>query len=273
MLLIYYDEKAMQARDEEQQQQVFQEYLNYTLEHQQAGVMRTGDALHGTETSRTHRLHSGSTLAVDGPFAETKEQLGGIYIIDVANIDDAVDWQARFLRPRAARSKSHPSSNCHTLVPRNRNKFVISGCRFRVTLFVIYVTARQAGTNYKPGGIHVKYLCLIYDDESGFASATEEQINEVMGAYWKYEEEIGKAGIKVAAEALQPTMTATTVQVSDGKTITTDGPFAETKEQLGGFYLLDVEDLDAAIEWAAKIPTAYMGGKIEIRPIQEFDTP
>ena len=81
------------------------------------------------------------------------------------------------------------------------------------------------------------------------------------------------AGVKVAGEGLQPTMTATTVQVADGKTVTTDGPFAETKEQLGGFYLLDVDDLDSAIEWAAKIPTAYMGGRIEVRPWTLFDTP
>jgi hypothetical protein len=95
MLLIYYKEKAMQARDEEQQQRVFREYLDYTLELQQAGVMRIGDALQGTATSRTHRLHEGAALAIDGPFAETKEQLGGIYVIDVGNMDEAVKWASK----------------------------------------------------------------------------------------------------------------------------------------------------------------------------------
>ena len=103
------------------------------------------------------------------------------------------------------------------------------------------------------------------------ASATEEQINAVMQGFWKYEEELGKAGVKVAGEGLHLTTEAKTVQVQDGKTFTTDGPFAQTQEQLGGFYLLDVPDLNAAIEWAAKIPTASMGGRIEVRPCQVFE--
>ena len=117
----------------------------------------------------------------------------------------------------------------------------------------------------------MKYLLSIYADESQLASATEEQINALMGAFWKYEEELGKAGVKVAGEGLHPTTMAKTVQVQSGKTMTSDGPFAETKEQLGGFYLLDVGDMDAAIEWAAKIPTGSMGGRVEVRPCQVFE--
>ena len=116
----------------------------------------------------------------------------------------------------------------------------------------------------------MKYLLSIYSDESQFASATEEQVNEVMGAFWKYEEEIGKAGVKLAGEGLHPTTMATTVRVQEGETVRTDGPFAKTTEQLGGFYLIDVDGLDAAIEWAAKIPTASMGGRVEVRPCQVF---
>ncbi|MDA1349784.1 MAG: YciI family protein [Chloroflexi bacterium] len=116
----------------------------------------------------------------------------------------------------------------------------------------------------------MKYACLIYSDESGMATATQEQMQEVMGAYWKFEEEIGKAGVKLGGEALQPTMTATTVQVKNGKTLTSDGPFAETKEQLGGFYLIEAKDLDEAISWAAKIPGAWLGGRIEVRPVIDF---
>ena len=119
----------------------------------------------------------------------------------------------------------------------------------------------------------MKYLLSIYGEESQQASMTEEQMNEVMGEYFKYEQEIGKAGVKVAGEGLHPTMTAKTVQVQNGETVTTDGPFAETKEQLGGFYLVDVDSIDAAIEWAAKIPTAYMGGRVEVRECLVFDVP
>ena len=91
-------------------------------------------------------------------------------------------------------------------------------------------------------GIAVKYLCLIYADESGMESATEADTKHVMESYFAYEEEISKAGIKVAGEGLYPTSAAKTVHVNNGSTVTTDGPFAETKEQLGGFYLLDVKD-------------------------------
>jgi hypothetical protein len=115
----------------------------------------------------------------------------------------------------------------------------------------------------------VRYLLLIYDDESVWANMTEQQTQEIMGAYFDYSEKVFGAGVAKAGDALQPTSSATTVRVRDGQTVATDGPFAETKEQLGGYYLIDVPDLDAAIEWAAKIPSARIGS-IEVRPVLEF---
>ncbi len=115
----------------------------------------------------------------------------------------------------------------------------------------------------------MRYLLLIYSEE-----ATEQQpqdiMDQVMGEYWAYEEAVGKAGVKQAGEALQPSATATSLRVKDGERVVTDGPFAETREVLGGFYLLDVPDLDAAIDWAAQCPGAKYG-TMEIRPIMEFD--
>jgi hypothetical protein len=119
----------------------------------------------------------------------------------------------------------------------------------------------------------VKYAILIYGDEAAGAQATPEQIDQVMSAWWGYEAELQKQpGVRLAGEALQPTTTATTVRVRDGKRMTTDGPFAETKEQLGGFYLIDVKDLDEALEWAARCPGAE-AGTIEVRAIMEFEAP
>jgi hypothetical protein len=115
----------------------------------------------------------------------------------------------------------------------------------------------------------VQYLLLIYDDESVWANMTQEQTQEIMGQYLDYSEKVFAAGVAKAGDALQPTSAATTVRVRDGQTVTTDGPFAETKEQLGGYYLIDVPDLDAAIEWAARIPSAGIGS-IEVRPVMEF---
>jgi len=115
----------------------------------------------------------------------------------------------------------------------------------------------------------MKYLLLIYSDEKAGANMSKEESDAWMGEYWAYTEAMQKAGVSLAGDALQPTATATTVRVKDGKKLTTHGPFAETKEQLGGYYLLDCKNLDEAIEWAAKCPGAR-AGSIELRPIMEF---
>lgn len=116
----------------------------------------------------------------------------------------------------------------------------------------------------------MRYICLIYTSESEDAKMTEAEQQANMGAYWAFTEAVNSAGVNTGGDALMPTSTATTVRVRDGKTMTTDGPFAETKEQLGGFYILDCPNLDEAIEWAAKIPGAAHGS-IEVRPVMEFE--
>jgi hypothetical protein len=116
----------------------------------------------------------------------------------------------------------------------------------------------------------MKYLLIIYNDESGFANVTPEQVQQVMAAYEAFGREVTEAGAMLGGEGLQPSATATTVQVRDGETITSDGPFADTREQLGGYYLLDCRDLDEAIGWAAKIPGAH-DGTIEVRPVMDYE--
>lgn len=116
----------------------------------------------------------------------------------------------------------------------------------------------------------MQYLCLIYEAESSLPSRPEAEQEAIMGEYFAFTDAVRDQGKLVAGDALMPTETATTVRVRDGKTVTTDGPFAETKEQLGGYYLLECEDLDEAIALAAKIPSARWGS-IEVRPIMVFD--
>jgi hypothetical protein len=116
----------------------------------------------------------------------------------------------------------------------------------------------------------MKYALTIYGDESAAANASPEQMAAVSQAYGQLTQEMQDSGVYVAGEGLYPTSTATTVRVRDDDRDVTDGPFAETKEQLGGFYLLDCKDLDEAIDWAAKIPGAQRGS-IEIRPVMVFD--
>ncbi len=115
----------------------------------------------------------------------------------------------------------------------------------------------------------MRYLLMIYENEAARAQWSQEALGVEYAAYGAFSEEIQRKGVFIAGEALMPINAATTVRVRDGKTLTTDGPFAETKEQLGGYYLLNCKDLDEAIAFAAKIP-AVSHGSIEIRPIMEF---
>ena len=112
----------------------------------------------------------------------------------------------------------------------------------------------------------MRYMLNIYDDESNWGTPSPEEFRAVLEAYGRFDQEVTESGAFVAGEGLQPVSTATTVRVPNGERIVTDGPFAETKEQLGGFYLLDCKDLDEAIEWAAKIPGAQ-SGCVEVRPV------
>ena len=111
----------------------------------------------------------------------------------------------------------------------------------------------------------MKYLCLIYENEQAWANAPKDKIDAMMGEYYAFSDDIRKSGHYVGGSGLQPTTTATTVRVRNGKVSTTDGPFAETKEQLGGFYLIEAKDLNDAIQVASRIPGAKFGS-IEIRP-------
>ena len=112
----------------------------------------------------------------------------------------------------------------------------------------------------------MKYLLLIYESEQASAGLSEAEQGKIFEEYMTYTKGIKKSGNYIGGEALQAISTATTVRVKNGKTVTTDGPFAETREQLGGFYLVEAKDLDEAIKLAAGIP-ASRTGSIEVRPI------
>ena len=115
----------------------------------------------------------------------------------------------------------------------------------------------------------MRYMLSIYGDEQRWADATPEQTREALAAYDAFGKEA--AEIIVAGDGLQPTATATTVRVRDGERMLTDGPFAETREQLGGYYVLDCADLDEALAWAAKVPGAHTGS-VEVRPVMDYET-
>jgi hypothetical protein len=114
----------------------------------------------------------------------------------------------------------------------------------------------------------MKYLCLIYDNEQEWQKFPRDVQQKYMAEYGAFTESIRKSGQFIGADQLQPTHTATTVRVRNGKLSTTDGPYAETKEQLGGYYLIEAKDLNDAIQVASRIPSAK-SGSIEVRPVVE----
>ncbi|HYO87279.1 MAG TPA: YciI family protein [Candidatus Limnocylindrales bacterium] len=115
----------------------------------------------------------------------------------------------------------------------------------------------------------MKYMLLIYNDPAMRAKMTEADYATEMQAHYAYGSALRSADAAVSSEALYPAESATTVRMRDGQRLVTDGPFAETREHLGGYYLIDVKDLDEAIEWAAKLPAS--GGSVEIRPVVVFE--
>jgi hypothetical protein len=118
----------------------------------------------------------------------------------------------------------------------------------------------------------MRYILMIYSQETAEGPPAD-QIDSIRNGHWSVMQEASQKGVLAGVERLKPTTTATTVRVQNGSALTTDGPFAETKEQLAGYYIMECKDLDEAIEWAKKIPSSCRGssGCIEIRPIYELE--
>jgi hypothetical protein len=112
----------------------------------------------------------------------------------------------------------------------------------------------------------MQYILMLYVNEAGWTKLTKAEQEQGVAAYRAYTEALTKAGVLMGSNRLQPTSAATTVRVTNGKSQVLDGPYADSKEQLGGYYMIDVADLDAAIAWAARCPTASHG-VVEVRPI------
>jgi hypothetical protein len=117
----------------------------------------------------------------------------------------------------------------------------------------------------------MKVLLLLYGDEGRWADKSPEEVADSMQAWGAYSRQLVESGTFLAGEGLQPTAAATTVRIKDGDVVRTDGPFAETREQLGGFYLLECKDLEEALGWAAKVPDLPDVGSVEVRPVMDYE--
>jgi hypothetical protein len=117
----------------------------------------------------------------------------------------------------------------------------------------------------------MRYMLLLWGTEAAMADATPDQMAAQMKRWEDYTNELRGAGAMVSGDGLQPSSTATTLRVQNGERVLSDGPFAETKEQIGGYYVIDCENLDQALAWAEKVPSAVDGRPVEVRPVIDYE--
>ncbi len=193
-------------------------------------------------TAATVRVRNGRTLVTDGPFAETTEQLGGFYVVDLPDLDEAIAVAARL--PPAAKGtvEIRPMVTLEGLPPQRP------------------VFSSRGESSRTP------FLFLCYDDEAAWEKAGPLALGEAMAKATALTRQLAEEERFVSASPLHPAATATCVRVRDGKRVITDGPFAETHEVLGGYYLVLAEDRDTALRFAARHPGARVGS-VEVRPL------
>lgn len=194
-------------------------------------------------TAASVRVRAGRTLVTAGPFAETAEQLGGFFLLDVPGLDDAIAVAARLPAAGKGTIEIRPVQQLDGL----------PDPRFAVP----------------PPADASRYMLLCYDDEEHWRTVGPVALGAAQAAAATTTRELARHGQYVAASPLHPVATATSVRLRDGKRIVTDGPFAETRECLGGFYLVDVRDLNDAIAIAARHPGAGVG-TVEVRRLVDL---
>jgi hypothetical protein len=221
---------------------VMQSYGKFTQDFMATG--RAGDcaALEPTHTATSVRVREGKRAVQDGPFAETREQLGGYYVINAESEQEALDWAAKI--PDAAGG----------------------------TIEIRPVPVMPAGTTKGAGKpadpTHKEYVLLIYSSRAVLDAMSEAERNAMFGRYMALNAELRASGQMIAGEPLEEATRAKSVRLDGAKRIVRDGPFAETREQLGGYYRVRAKDLDDAISIAARIPGAELG-TVEVRPVMD----
>ena len=234
LLLIHDEEEKLERMPTDEVRSVIGEYRALTQAIKDSGAYVGSNRLSSVAKAATVRVRDGEIVVTDGPFAETKEQLGGYFLIDVETLDEALEWAARIPSARLGSIEVRP----------------------------LYGDAAGGETS----GDAPLYTLLFYSDEQVTSKRPEEDRKAVVAAYGALAEELRERRQYVAGAPLKPVATATTVRVRDGEEVVTDGPFAETKEQLGGFFLIESPSLEEACEWAARVPAAQYGS-VEVRPI------
>lgn len=248
VLMIHSAEARFAEQSPEARAAVSDEYVAFTRALIATG--RAGDRapLEPTHTATSVRVRDGIRSVQDGPFAETREQLGGYYTIDAQSEDEAIAWAAKIpgarfgsVEVRAVQSMPTPAAAAQSGAP-----------------------STPALTNET----HKQYLLLIYEREAGWEEMSPADREAAMRAHYQFARQVRESGHWIDGAPLTRTATARTVTSEREQRVVRDGPFAETREQLGGYYRVWARDLDEAIALAARIPSAAWG-TIEVRPVFE----
>ncbi len=234
MLLLYGPEPTA---DQPEDPNIMEAYGAFTEEVVTNGAMVHGEALELSPTARSLRLDGGRVMVTDGPFVETHEQLGGFYILDCASLEEAQHYAAKI--PAASEG------------------------RVEVRL--------MAGHDTRIHDIQGKhrFMALIYGDEARYVPFESEAQRAIVSGHQRFTSELIETGEFVTGDGLHLTNDATTVSVRDGATVVSDGPYAETREVLGGFYEFACESLERAIELGSKLLFNDNGG-VEVRPVMDL---
>jgi hypothetical protein len=239
MLLIYSPENAW---TKEEWTDCTQKSAAICHELAAKGQFLAASPLHPVATAKTVRIRDGKRLVTAGPFAETTEQLGGYYILDVPNLDEAIAVAGRLPPAKKGTVEIRPVLELHGL-PAEKQPPAQSGLK--------------------------QVMMLCYDDEQAWQEKGPEAHQAAMNEAVKLTHRLDARGQYVTASPLHPVATATSVRVRDGKRLVTDGPFAETREILGGYYVLSVKNLDEVVDIAAQHPGLPIG-TVEVREIYDL---
>jgi len=242
MLLVYSDETAW---TKEEWTACTIKSTDVCHELQSRGQFLSASPLHPVATAASVRVRNGQSLVTAGPFAETTEQLGGFFLIDVPNLDDAIAIASRLPAAMKGTVEIRPVSHLEGLPA---DKF--------------------ASDNAERGGL--RYMLLCYDNDEIWLAAGLEALRNAQQEAVALTHQLDSRGQYISASPLHAVSTATSVRIREGKRLITDGPFAETSEVLGGYYMIFARDLNEAINVASKHPGA-MVSTVEVR--QLFDLP
>ncbi len=241
LCLAYVDEKKQKAASKSEQVAMMEECFTYDELLQKNGHWVGGEQLQRSPTAKTLRWKGGRVVVTDGPYAETKEQLGGFGVLEARDMNHAIELISK-----------HPAVRCSPFEIRPAEENAECG------------SPAAVAPNAKEG--IKRFLCLGYMEEEKWDALSKSEQEAFIKECMTYDDELRRNGHWVGAEALQSVRTARTVRGQGGKVVVTDGPYAETKEQLGGVVVLAARDMNHALELMSRHPGVRLGVHLEIRP-------